>query len=484
MKKPELLLPAGSLERLKTAFLYGADAVYCGTPSMSLRAKSQFTLEEVKEGVKLAEELGKKVYLTLNLFAHNKDLSRLPEFVETLREIKPHGVIVADPAIFVYLRENAPELNLHASTQSSITSWKSVEFWEKLGAKMAVLAREVSIPDMKIIKENCPNIRIETFIHGSMCMSYSGRCLLSNFLADRGANQGKCAHCCRWSYKLHIKLKDGTLKEIEINDDNRDLFEFLIEEEHRPGDLLEVVETENMSNILNSKDLCLLPKLPEFINSKIDCLKVEGRNKTQYYVALVARTYRKAIDDYVSNPEKWRSENYLDELYSISNRGFSLAFADGDLEHYANNYDSTKSTSEYEFAGFITDIDDDNIHFLVKNKVIKGDKVIFISPNGEDIEAELIDLVDKDGNTYDEINSGLEKVIKIPLKFFEKSLENNRKKVKESLPKLTVAKKRKNISKIDEARINLDKESYRIELGYGSKDKYNELKNILLTNLR
>ncbi len=481
MKKPELLLPAGSLERMKTAFLYGADAVYCGTPSMSLRAKSQFTLEEVKEGVELAKKLGKKVYLTLNLFAHNKDLEKLPEFVTTLKEIKPHGVIVADPAIFVYLRENAPELNLHASTQSSITSWKSVEFWEKLGAKMAVLAREVSIPDIKIIKEKCPNIKIETFIHGSMCMSYSGRCLLSNFLANRGANQGKCAHCCRWLYKLHIKLKDGTLKEIEINENNRDLFEFLIEEEHRPGDLLEVIEIENGANILNSKDLCLLPKLPEFINSQIDCLKVEGRNKTQYYVALVAKTYRKAIDDYIEDPKNWKVENYLDELYSVSNRGFSLAFANGNLEQYANNYYSTKSTSEYEFVGYVTKINSSGLEFLVKNKIIKNDKITFISPKNENIEIKLEKLIDINNNEFNEINSGLEKIINIPFELFE---DFSKEKIVELLPALTIAKKKKDLLYVDKIRIDLDKESYKIEMGYGSKEKYNELEKNLIEKLK
>lgn len=469
MKKPELLLPAGSLDRLKTAFLYGADAVYCGTPSMSLRAKSQFTMEEVKEGVELANKLGKKVYLTVNMFAHNKDLEKLPEIAKTLKEIKPHGVIVADPAIFMYLRENAPELNLHASTQSSITSWMSVNFWKNLGAKMAVLAREVSIEDMKEIKEKCPDIKIETFIHGSMCMSYSGRCLLSNFLADRGANQGKCAHSCRWNYKLHIKLKDGTLKELNLNEENRDLFDFLIEEEHRPGDIMEIIETESGANILNSKDLCLLPRLPDFINSGIDCLKVEGRNKTQYYVAMVAKTYRKAIDDYVNSPETWKAENYLDELYSISNRGFSLAFADGDLRNYANNYDSTKSTSEYEFAGYVVKSDDKNSYFLVKNKIVLGDKITFITPNGENIDYTFNEIIDADNNLkLNEVNSGLDKVIKIPLK----------------LDNLVVAKKHKNLDLVDKARIELDKESYKIELGYGNQDKYDKLKQDLISCLR
>lgn len=481
MKKPELLLPAGSLERMKTAFLYGADAVYCGTPSMSLRAKSQFTIEEVKEGVELANKLGKKVYLTLNLFAHNKDLERLPEFVTTLRDIQPHGVIVADPAIFMYLRENAPELNLHASTQSSITSWKSVEFWKNLGAKMTVLAREVSIADMKIIKEKCPDVKIETFIHGSMCMSYSGRCLLSNFLANRGANQGKCAHCCRWLYKLHIKLKDGTLKEIEINENNRDLFDFLIEEEHRPGDLLEVVETENMANILNSKDLCLLPRLPDFIEAGIDCLKVEGRNKTQYYVALIAKTYRQAIDDYINNPTEWKAEKYLDELYGVSNRGFSLAFADGDLQHYANNYDSTKSTSEDEFAGYITNIDDNFVYYLVKNKTVIGDEIEFITIAGENIKLKVKSLINsKNNESLNEVNSGLDLIVKIP---FEDFVGYTKEQIKSCLTTLAVAKKKKNISAVDKARINLDKESYKIEMGCGSEEKYLELKKKLLEML-
>lgn len=469
MKKPELLLPAGSFERLKTAFLYGADAVYCGVPSMSLRAKTTFTIEEMKESVELANKLNKKIYLTVNMFAHNKDLEKLPEIAITLKEIKPHGVIVADPAIFTYLRENTPELNLHASTQSSITSWMAVDFWKNLGAKMAVLAREVSIPDMKIIKQKCPDIKIETFIHGSMCMSYSGRCLLSNFLADRGANQGKCAHCCRWKYKLHVKLKDGTLKELEINDQNRDLFEFLIEEENRPGDLMEIIETDNMSNILNSKDLCLLPRLPDFIDAGIDCLKVEGRNKTQYYVALVARTYRKAIDDYIANPDNWKAENYLDELYAVSNRGFSLAFADADLRNFANNYDSTKSTSEFEFAGYVTKNDGKNSYFLVKNKIVIGDKVTFLNPNGENIDYVFNEIIDADtGLNLQEVNSGLDKVIKIPLVF----------------EPLTVAKKRKNLDPVDKARIELDKESYKIELGYGDQEKYDLLKKDLLNKIK
>ena len=325
--------------------------------------------------------------------------------------------LVADAAVFKYLRENAPELNLHVSTQSNVCSWLSVKFWEDQGAKMCVLAREVSISELKEIREKCPNIKLETFIHGSMCMSYSGRCLLSNFMANRGANQGKCAQCCRWSYKVHLKLKDGTIKELDINENNKDLFEFLLEEEFRPGQFLELVETEKRANILNSKDLCLLPRLSEFIESGIDCLKVEGRNKTQYYVALVAKTYRMAIDDYIKDPQNWDANKYIDDLYSISNRGFSLAFADDNLTQLANNYDNTKSTSDYEFAGFISDIKDDCFYFDVKNKLVEDDEIEFISPNRVDnIKVKLKQIIDAESNLdIKVVNAGQQPVIKILL---------------------------------------------------------------------
>ena len=216
--KSELLLPAGSLVKLKTAILYGADAVYAGTPDMSLRTQSKFSMQDIKEGIEFVHAHGKKIYLTLNLYTHNKDVVKLPHFVETLRELKPDGVLVADPGVFLYLKENAPELKRFVSTQANICSYQTVKFWQDLGADLCVLGREVSYDEMAEIRKQCPDIKLETFIHGAMCMSYSGRCLISNFLADRSANQGKCAHCCRWHYKLHLKLKDGTIKDVEINE--------------------------------------------------------------------------------------------------------------------------------------------------------------------------------------------------------------------------------------------------------------------------
>ncbi len=470
IKKPELLLPAGSLDRMKTAFLYGADAVYCGTPSMSLRAKSKFTIEEVKEGIELANKLNKKVYLTLNLIAHNSDLNKLPEFAASLKEINPHGVIVADVAVFKYLKENVPSLHLHVSTQSNVCSWLGVQFWKEQGASMCVLGREVSISELKEIREKCPDIKLETFIHGSMCMSYSGRCLLSNFMANRGANQGKCAHSCRWSYQLHMKLRDGTLKDIDIDESNRDLFEFLLEEETRPGQFLEIDELNGRSHILNSKDLCLIPRLNEFVDSGIDCLKIEGRNKTQYYVALVAKTYRTALDDYLRDPQGWDARKYLDELYTISNRGFSLAFADDNLTHLANNYYNTKSTSEFEFAGYIQNIDEQNVYLAVKNKLQMGDTIEFVSPCHSNKFVTLSRIIDSATNLErDCINAGQQPVITLPIEWFDMSAAE----IAAQLPVLTVARKQKNISDLEKARIDLDKETFNLELGLGSTDLYN-----------
>ena len=264
--KSELLLPAGSLVKLKTAILYGADAVYAGTPDMSLRTQSKFSLEDIKEGIDFAHSHGKKIYLTLNLYTHNSDVAKLPHFIDTLRELKPDGVLVADPGVFLYLKEHAPELKRFVSTQANICSYQTVKFWQSLGADLCVLGREVSYEEMKEIRQKCPDMALETFIHGAMCMSYSGRCLISNFLADRSANQGKCAHCCRWHYQLHIRLKDGTVKDLEINEQNKNMFEYLLKEDFRPGELYEVVEDEHGGYILNSKDLCMMQRLDNILD--------------------------------------------------------------------------------------------------------------------------------------------------------------------------------------------------------------------------
>ena len=465
MKKPELLVPAGSLERLKTAFLYGADVVYCGTPAMSLRAQSKFTMEDVMEGVEFAHSKGKKVYLTVNLFAHNKDIQRLPEYVETLRKIKPDGAIVADPAVFKFIHENLPELNLHVSTQANVTSWLGVKFWQDMGAKMCVLERQLTFDELREIREKCPDIRLETFIHGSMCMSYSGRCLLSNYFTGRGANQGKCAHSCRWNYKIHMKLKEDISKEILLNKDTKELFDFLLEEECRPNDFLTIEETENGSYMMNSKDLCLLPVLPEFLKIGIDCLKIEGRNKTQYYAGMVARTYRKAIDDYFENPDSWDYTKYLDELYTISNRGYTLAFAHGSPTELSANYGMTKSLSEFEFAGYVQSWGNDYINVAVKNRLDAGDELEFLSPTKDKTFKMTINefINAKTNEITNVIHAGQEPVIRIPLEWFN-NFNMSKEKIMVNLPPLTLIRKRKKLTEPEFERIKADKESFKKEI--------------------
>jgi U32 family peptidase len=466
MKKPELLVPAGSLERLKTAFLYGADTVYCGTPSMSLRAKSKFTVEDVLEGVEYAHSRGKKVYLTVNLFAHNSDIQKLPEYVKTLKEIKPDGIIVADAAVFKYLHENLPNINLHVSTQASVTSWLGVKFWQDMGAKMCVLERQLTFEELREIREKCKDIRLETFIHGSMCMSYSGRCLLSNYFTGRGANQGKCAHSCRWNYKLHLKLKEDISKEILLNKETKELFDFLLEEECRPNDFLAIEETENGSYMMNSKDLCLLPVLPEFFKIGIDCLKIEGRNKTQYYTGMVARTYRRAIDDYFENPNKWDYNKYLNELYTISNRGFSLAFAHGSPTYLSSNYDLTRSLSEYEFAGYVLSWGNDYINVAVKNRIDAGDELEFLSPIDDKVLKltinEFINAKTEEVTTV--IHAGQDPIIRIPLEWFEKYYKVSKEKIMLALPPLTIIRKNKELTESEAKRVRDDKEAFKLEI--------------------
>ena len=380
--KSELLLPAGSLVKLKTALLYGTDAVYAGTPDMSLRTQSKFSLEELEEGIRIVHERGKKIYLTLNLYIHNEEAEKLPQFVDTLKRLKPDGVLVADPGVFYYLKENAPELNRFVSTQANICSAQTVRFWQAMGAKLCVLGREVTFKEMAEIRRQCPDIELECFMHGAMCMSYSGRCLISNFMADRSANKGKCAHCCRWHYKLHIRMKDGTVRELVINDENKDNFEYLLEEDFRPGEYYEVVEDEHGSYLLNSKDMCLMPRLNDLLGIGMDSLKVEGRNKTEYYAGVVARAYRQAIDDYYANPDGWSCEKYMPELMTLQNRGYCLGFHDGKITNISQNYEYTRTLGEWLFAGSIVEWQGDDAIFELRNYIESGEFIEFLIPGG------------------------------------------------------------------------------------------------------
>ena len=490
MKKPELLLPAGTLDRLKTAILYGADAVYCGTPDMSLRVKSAFSLEDLVEGIEYAHAKGKKVYLTLNLFSHNKDIEKLPQFIETVQKVKPDGLIVSDPGVFQFVKERAPELELHISTQANVCSWLTVDFWEKQGASLVVMAREVSFEELAEVREKCPNIKIETFVHGSMCMTYSGRCLLSNFMAERGANQGSCAHSCRWGYKLKIKLKDNTEHEIEINENNKDLFDFFLEEEIRPGALMPFEEDVNGSYILNSKDLCLLPKLDEYIKLGLDSFKVEGRNKTEFYAGSVARVYRAAIDDYIANPADWRAEDYMDEINAVANRGYTLAFHEGRLTNLAHDYESTGSTSFYEYAARVVDWSGDDVILEGKNRLDAGDVLEFLSPHmREPILLRIYEFKKVrqnpegayvDHEISDKLHAGQRPLFRIPAADFHLFKQE---KLKQLLVPMTLVRKEKMNIEAEKLKVESRQLSHQLEAGEIREEKYENKRKKYFTAL-
>ena len=354
--KSKLLLPAGSLSKLKTAILYGADAVYCGTPDLSLRARSTFPLEELKEAIEFVHNVNKKIYLTLNLFSHNKDVDKLSIFVKTIKELNPDAVIISDPGVFQYVYDRIPNLPIHISTQANVSSYLTVNFWKNMGAKLCVLSRETSFKEIVEIKQKCSNIKLEMFIHGAMCISYSGRCLISAFMASRSANQGACAHSCRWKYKMYL------------------------EEEERPNQFFQIEEDTSGTYFFNSKDLCLMPKLNKILEAKIDSLKIEGRNKTEYYVAQTARIYRKAIDDYYYNPNSWDSNIYMKELETLQNRRYTLGFFDGIPDKNTQDYNDTASKSDYRNCGFIREIKNNVITLELRHKLSKGDEIDLLSP--------------------------------------------------------------------------------------------------------
>ncbi len=465
-RKSELLMPAGNLERLKVAVLYGADAVYLGTPDMSLRTKSRFSLEEIKEGVEFAHARGVRIYLTLNLFTHNRDVAKLAEYVETLKDIRPDGVIIADPGVFHYVSKHAPELNLHISTQANVCSYLTVDYWKDMGAELVVLAREVTFAEMEEIREKCPDIRLESFVHGAMCMTYSGRCLLSNFMAERGANQGNCANSCRWQYKVHLRMKDGTIQELELNEENQKLFEFVIEEGARPGELMPIEEDIRGSYILNSKDMCLMPRLNDLLRIGVDSLKVEGRNKSPYYVATVARAYRRAINDYYRDPENWSPEPYMAELEGAGNRGYTIAFHEGRLQNFAHNYDNTKAMAPWEYGGMIVETRKDGLVMQVKNRLDAGDVMEFLPPN-PDADPVLLrlyefQLVDDLDNPVETVIGSRGDTVFIPFTAFDRE---DPEEVRKNFPPMTIVRKESQLTEEEWRRLKLDKTAQKIELG-------------------
>ena len=391
IKLPELLAPAGTLDAFKTAILYGADAIYAGLPGFSMRARAKITTDEVKAGIDLAHAAGRKVYLAFNLFAHERDFVNMPRVSEIINYLNPDALIVADPGVMMWVREHHPEIPIHISTQANICSAESVKFWQAAGARLCVLAREVSHDEFKIIREKCPDVGLEIFIHGAMCMSYSGRCLLSNFITGRPANRGACAQLCRWKYDVILRECESGI-EMPIEEDARGAY------------------------IMNSRDLCLMPRLRDVLESHPDSLKIEGRNRSEYYVGSVVHAYRCAMDAYARDPENFNPAPFMDMLNRMESRGYTTAFFDGNLGPDAHNYETTRSTSAWHAAGVITAVDDEKITLELRNEIKQGDEITFILPNiATDITVQLPQIINaKNGESVPKMSAGQNNSLIIP----------------------------------------------------------------------
>lgn len=375
-RKLELLIPASSLEVLKIAVIYGADAVYIGGEAFGLRAKAKnFTLEEMKEGIEFAHAHDCKVYVTANILAHNYDLDGARQYFKELKQIGPDALIISDPGMFTIAKEELPDIDIHISTQANNTNYMTYQFWWKQGAKRVVSARELSLNEIKQIREHIPDeMEIETFMHGAMCISYSGRCLLSSFMAGRDANRGACTHPCRWKYS--------------------------IVEESRPGEYMPVYENERGTYIFNSKDLCMIEHIPEMLNAGIDSFKIEGRMKTALYVATVARTYRLAIDEFIQdeNLYKKRIPFYKSEISKCTYRQYTTGFFFGKPDENTQIYDTNTYIKEYTYLGIVGEQNAQGLyHIEQRNKFSVGETIEVMRPNGDNILVTVKRITDERG---------------------------------------------------------------------------------------
>lgn len=391
MKKPELLAPAGNLEKLKFAIMYGADAVYLGGKNFGLRAfAGNFDLAEIKEGVDFAHQHGVKVYVTVNIFPHNEDLIGLPQYLADLQSIGVDALICADPGVIKIAKETVPSMPLHLSTQANNVNWVSAQFWKEQGIERIVVARELGLEEIKEIK-NKVSVEIEAFVHGAMCISYSGRCLLSNYMADRDANRGECAQACRWNYNLV--------------------------EEKRPGEYYPVLEDERGAYVFNSQDLCLFEKIPLLIEAGIDSFKVEGRMKSSYYVATVIRAYRKIIDHYFNPSQQDFDFSYWrNELEKVSHRPYTTGFYFGKPGDSGATLASSGYIRPYDFIGVVLDYDKEKKIATIeqRNRFQVGEKAEFFGPRGNDFSQEIREIVDEEGQRI-EAAPHPRQIVKIPV---------------------------------------------------------------------
>ncbi|MCI8277755.1 MAG: U32 family peptidase [Clostridia bacterium] len=398
MNKIELLAPAGSFEKAKIAFMYGADAVYCGTPKLSLRSRSEVEDNDLYNTVKYAHSIGKKVYAAINIYAWDETYEEIKQQAKILNDIKVDGIIVSDGGVVDCVREAAPDVEIHISTQANTVSYHSCNFWHRNGAKRVILGRELNKEQLKNITKNKPkDLSIEIFVHGALCFGYSGRCFLSEFLAGRNGNLGDCAQSCRWAYNLYV------------------------EETNNPGNLMPVETDEKGTYIFSSKDLCLIKEIPEIIEMGIDSLKIEGRLKTEYYLATVINTYRNAIDDYYNNPKEYNFEKYMIELEKTKTRGLTTFFFNDRNNKDFQDYSGRQYNSEYEFGGKVIEENDGKVLIEIRNKLSVGDELELIVPRKlEPISFRIDELWDADTfQNIDTVNPGKAEqkvILKIPYK--------------------------------------------------------------------
>lgn len=398
MKKVELLAPAGSFDKAKIAFLYGADAVYCGTSSLSLRSRAAIDDEDLIKTIQYAHSLGKKVYVAMNIYAWDTDYEEIRFMCKKLEEVKPDGIIASDPGVISTILKYAPNIPVNVSTQSNLVSLEACKFWYNQGCKRMIMAREMDKNQLKYIMDNKPqDMEIEIFVHGAICFSYSGRCFLSDFLCGRSANYGSCAQSCRWSYNVYL------------------------EEKNNPGNLMPVEIDEHGTSILSSKDLCLINELPEIIDMGIDSLKIEGRLKTEYYIASIVSIYRAAIDEYYNNPKEYKAEKYRKEIEKIKTRGLTTFYFNSRENKDIQEYEGKQYNTDYEFGGKVIEANEEKSIIEIRNKLSVGDELELLMPGKlEPVKFKIEKLwnadTDEEIDTVNPGKQGQQVKIKLPVK--------------------------------------------------------------------
>ncbi len=404
MNKPELLSPAGTYEKMQYAFAFGADAVYAGVPRFSLRTReNDFTHDRLKDALEYAHRLGKQFYLTMNIFPHNRKVDSFLKSLDSIASLKPDALIMSDPGMIMEAREKYPQLTIHLSTQANTINWRSVKFWKDLGLKRIILSRELSIDEIKEIKQRVPDIELETFIHGAICIAYSGRCLLSNYFTHRDANQGSCTNACRWQYNLYREPKE----KIAEDDDYLPLnHNYYIEESERPGSLMPIDEDEHGTYIMNAKDLSTIAIIDDLIKAGIDSFKIEGRTKSLYYVSIVTRAYRNAIDEALES--KSINVRTKEEVKAVANRGYVTGFLERNPVERGQNYEASHSNDHtHTFTGIIDDYDKKSAKAIirVRNRFQKGDRLELVTPD-DTIPFKVKTIEDLEGSQRDIAHGG------------------------------------------------------------------------------